>query len=163
MKLFKSVDEQLEDLGFVKVETPYQYEASYKRTTVLNELEDYTLKLDILYKANGQSTIKLNYEDISLEYEYDEKQLRPTLTYNETILILKKCRQLKKKYQKEQCMNMTDFEKWKRILDTFHIEYNIEYNKEYEIVKLQIKFAYYFIYIIFDIKTNKFEDIQVSE
>lgn len=163
MKLFKNADEQLKELGFIKVETPYQYEASYKRTTVLNELEDYTLKLDILYKANGQSAIKLNYEDISLENEYDKKQLRPTLTYNEMRLILKKCRQLKKKYQHEQCINTTDFEKWKRILDTFHIEYDIEYDKEYEIVQLKIRFAYYVIYINFDIKTNKFKNVEVSE
>jgi hypothetical protein len=85
MKLFKSVDEKLLEIGFVK-EVDDDYCVSYVRKKYA-----YTQCLDILHKANGLHIIQSYDRDL-----IDAKLIGNTcvgLTYYEMKLAMKKMRQ----------------------------------------------------------------------
>lgn len=87
MKLFKTADEKLADIGFTKV-SDNDYYVSYER-----EMPDYnyTHCLAVLYKASGRHLVQ-SYDKTS----FDEKgigNLCVGLTYYETKLIMKKMRE----------------------------------------------------------------------
>lgn len=87
MKLFKSVDEKLADIGFIKVEDNDFY-VSYER-----EVTDYgyTQSLTIIHKASGRHILQSYDKD-----SFDERCIGNTcvgLTYYEMKLIMKKMRQ----------------------------------------------------------------------
>ena len=87
MKLFKTVDEKLADIGFVKVEDNECY-VSYERE---DKEYNYTQCLDILHKNSGRHIIQ-SYD----KHLFDERKIGNTcvgLTYYETKLIMKKMRQ----------------------------------------------------------------------
>ena len=87
MKLFKSVDEKLRDIGFVK-ELESKYCVAYVRK---NHDPDYTHCLDILHKSNGQCIIQSYDRDL-----VDDKYVGNTcvgLTYYEAKLVMKKMKQ----------------------------------------------------------------------
>lgn len=87
MKLFKSVDEKLRDIGFVK-ESEGKYHVAYVRK---NHAPDYTHCLDILHKSNGQSIIQSYDRDLM-----DDKCIGNAcvgLTYDEAKLVMRKMRQ----------------------------------------------------------------------
>lgn len=94
MKLFKSVDEKLEKLGFVKVadegETENFYGVSYRKE--VNNY-GYTHRVDIGHKASGRHIIQ-SYQE---ETNADGFNNTVGLTYEETKLIMKKYRQMKRK------------------------------------------------------------------
>ena len=50
MKLFKSVDEKLKEIGFVKIEED-KYGVKYERK---NSKYNFTQSVDILHKASGR-------------------------------------------------------------------------------------------------------------
>lgn len=88
MKLFKTVDEKLADIGFVKLKEN-EYGADYQRT---NLEFNYTQALDLCYKENGKHIIQ-SY-DINL---LDSKGIGNTgigLTMYEMKLCLKKMKQM---------------------------------------------------------------------
>lgn len=87
MKWFKSVDEKLADIGFMKVEDSDCY-VSYER-----DIKDYgyTQCLDILHKASGRHIVQSYDKDT-----FDEKHIGNLcvgLSYYEMKLIMKKMRQ----------------------------------------------------------------------
>ena len=85
MKLFKSVDERLADLGFVKVEDD-KFVVSYER---YNDTYKYTHVLDICHKASGKHIIQ-SYDK---ESSTTKGSINVGLTYLETKLALKKMKQ----------------------------------------------------------------------
>lgn len=91
MKLFKTVDEKLAEVGFVKV-TENNYGACYQRTNIEG---NYTQRLDILYKESGNHLI------MSYEEGVNKNNLNNVvgLTYTETALAMKKYRELRRKYR----------------------------------------------------------------
>ena len=54
MRLFKSVDNRLKELGFEKVETEDKYGACYRRVVPINSDDSYVHRLDIIHKANAK-------------------------------------------------------------------------------------------------------------
>lgn len=94
MKLFKSVDDKLKDLGFDKNDED-KYGVSYSRVISINENNKYTHNLDILHKDNGNHIIQ-SYEE---ELNNDGFNNMVGLAYKETKLAMKKYRQLKRKYK----------------------------------------------------------------
>lgn len=95
MKLFKSVDERLKDLGFEKVEAEDKYGAFYRRVVPINSDYNYIHRLDILYKASGRHLIH-SYEEGTNSDGFNNTV---GLTYEITKLAMKKYRQLKRKYK----------------------------------------------------------------
>lgn len=95
MKLFKSVDERLKDLGFEKVEAEDKYGAFYSRVVPINSDDSYVHRLDIIHKANGKHLIQ-SYEE---KVNSDGFNNTVGLTYEITKLAIKKYRQLKRKYK----------------------------------------------------------------
>ena len=89
MKLFKTLDDKFEDIGFRKVKDD-KYAATYER---YNEEFKYTQVLDILHKASGNHIIQSYDKEL-----FDTKMIGNTnvgLTYYETKLALKKMRKKK--------------------------------------------------------------------
>ncbi len=87
MKLFKSIDEKLEDIGFVKIKDD-KYAVTYERVLVKY---NYTQVLDICHKASGKHIVQSYDKDLM-----DRKSIGNTcvgLTYYEMKLIIKKMKQ----------------------------------------------------------------------
>ena len=88
MKLFKSVDEKLKEIGFVKIEED-KYGVRYERK---NSKYNFTQSVDILYKASGRHILQSYDADLM-----DEKKVGNTcvgLTGYEMKLFLKKMKQI---------------------------------------------------------------------
>lgn len=88
MKLFRSIDEKLESIGFVKVSED-EYGANFER---INKKYNYTQCVDLLRKASGKHIIQ-SYDKNLL----DEKKIGNTcvgLTGYEAKLFLKKMRKI---------------------------------------------------------------------
>lgn len=90
--IFKSIDEKLKELGFVKEEPENKYGVCYKRR--VPEF-NYIQKLDILHKASGRHLIQSYQEGVNS----DGFNNVVGLTYEETKFAMKKYRQLKRKYK----------------------------------------------------------------
>lgn len=88
MKLFRSIDEKLESIGFKKV-SENEYGASFER---VNNKYNYTQCVSLLHKASGEHIIQ-SYEKALM----DEKKIGNTcvgLTGYEAKLFLKKMRKI---------------------------------------------------------------------
>jgi hypothetical protein len=88
-KLFKTIDEKFEEIGFTK-EEDNDFCVRYIRH---NAVHDYVQRLDILHKHNGHHIVQ-SY-DMEL---FDSKRIGNTcvgLTYYEMKLVLAKMRQKK--------------------------------------------------------------------
>lgn len=88
MKLFKSVDEKLKEIGFVKIEED-KYGVKYERE---NSKYNFTQSVDILHKASGRHILQSYDPDLM-----DEKKVGNTcvgLTGYEMKLFLKKMKQI---------------------------------------------------------------------
>lgn len=85
MKLFKNIDEKLEDINFIKVKDD-KYAVTYER-----KINSYTQVVDILHKRSGKHIIQSYDKDLM-----DKKDIGNTcvgLTYYEMKLLLKKMKQ----------------------------------------------------------------------
>lgn len=88
MKIFRSIDEKLESIGFIKVSED-EHGANFER---VNKKYNYTQCVDLLHKASGKHIIQSYDKDL-----FDEKGIGNTcvgLTGYETILFLKKMRKI---------------------------------------------------------------------
>lgn len=88
MKLFKSVDEKLKEIGFVKIEED-QYGVGYERK---NSKYNFTQSVDILHKSSGKHILQSYDSDLM-----DQKKIGNTcvgLTGYEMKLFLKKMKQI---------------------------------------------------------------------
>lgn len=88
MKLFKSVDEKLKEIGFIKIEED-KYGVRYERK---NSKYNFTQSVDILHKASGRHILQSYDKDL-----IDEKKIGNTcvgLTGYEMKLFLKKMKQV---------------------------------------------------------------------
>lgn len=88
MKVFKSVDEKLKEIGFVKIEED-KYGVKYERK---NSKYNFTQSVDILHKASGRHILQSYDKDL-----IDEKKIGNTcvgLTGYEMKLFLKKMKQV---------------------------------------------------------------------
>lgn len=88
MKLFKSVDEKLKEIGFVKIEED-KYGVRYERK---NSKYNFTQSVDILHKSSGKHILQSYDPDLM-----DEKKIGNTcvgLTGYEMKLFLKKMKQI---------------------------------------------------------------------
>jgi hypothetical protein len=88
MKLFKSVDEKLKEIGFVKIEED-KYGVRYERK---NSKYNFTQSVDILHKASGRHILQ-SYDNELM----DQKKIGNTcvgLTGYEMKLFLKKMKQI---------------------------------------------------------------------
>lgn len=88
MKLFKSVDEKLKEIGFVKIEED-KYGVRYERK---NSKYNFTQSVDILHKASGRHILQSYDADLM-----DEEKVGNTcvgLTGYEMKLFLKKMKQI---------------------------------------------------------------------
>lgn len=95
MKLFKSVDNRLKELGFEKVEAENKYGACFMRVVPINSDDSYIHRLDIIHKANGNHLIQSYQEGVNS----DGLNNMVGLNYEATKLAMKKYRQLKRKYK----------------------------------------------------------------
>lgn len=92
LKIFKTVDDKIEKLGFTKIKDN-DYIVAYERRIKYQGEDSYTQAVDICHKQNGRHIIQ-SY-DIDL---YDSRGIGNTcvgLTYKETKLFLKKMKQKK--------------------------------------------------------------------
>ena len=88
MNLFKSVDEKLKEIGFVKIEED-KYGVRYERK---NSKYNFTQSVDILHKSSGKHILQSYDPDLM-----DEKKVGNTcvgLTGYEMKLFLKKMKQI---------------------------------------------------------------------
>ena len=88
MKLFKTVDEKFEEIGFIKIRED-KYGAIYER---INDKFIYTQSLNLLHKASGLHIIQSYDKNL-----FDKKCVGNTcvgLTMYETKLCLKKMKQM---------------------------------------------------------------------
>lgn len=88
MKLFKSVDEKLKEIGFVKIEEN-KHGVRYERK---NSKYNFTQSVDILHKASGRHILQ-SYDNELM----DQKKIGNTcvgLTGYEMKLFLKKMKQI---------------------------------------------------------------------
>ena len=88
MKLFKSVDEKLKEIGFVKIEED-KYGIKYERK---NSKYNFTQSVDILHKSSGKHILQSYDPDLM-----DKKKIGNTcvgLTGYEMKLFLKKMKQI---------------------------------------------------------------------
>ena len=88
MKLFKSVDEKLKEIGFVKIEED-KYGVKYERK---NSEYNFTQSVDILHKASGRHILQSCDNEL-----LDQKKIGCTcvgLTGYEMKLFLKKMKQI---------------------------------------------------------------------
>lgn len=95
MKLFKSIDERFKELGFEKMEEENKYGVSYIKGITLNDNVKYVHRIDIMRKSNGNHLIQSYQNGVN----NDGLNNSVGLTYKETKLILKKYRQMKRKYK----------------------------------------------------------------
>lgn len=91
MKLFKSVDERLKDLGFIKLDED-NFGVSYVKDV---KKYGFRQRLDIMHKASGKHLIQ-SYQEGTNSDGFNNVV---GLSYEETKLAMKKYRQLKKKYE----------------------------------------------------------------
>lgn len=89
--IFKSVDDKLKALGFVK-NAEDRHGVVYRRW---NEELGYAHRLDIYPKQDGNHMIYSYQEGVNL----DGLNNTAALTYKEMKLAMKKCRQLRRKYK----------------------------------------------------------------
>ena len=87
MRLFKTTDEKLAEIGFMRA-SENNYGVCYQRE---NKKYNYTHRLDILHKQSGKHLIQ--------SYEEGTNNNVVGLTYYETKLAMKKYRELKRKYK----------------------------------------------------------------
>lgn len=92
MKLFKSVDDKLKDLGFEKM-NENEYGVTYEKEISVGG--KYRHVISIVQKSNGNHLIQ-SYEK---EINSDKLNNAVGLTYKETKLAMKKYRQLKRKHK----------------------------------------------------------------
>ena len=88
MKLFKSVDEKLKEIGFVKIKED-KYGVRYERK---NSKYNFTQSVDILHKASGRHLLQSYDAELT-----DQKMIGNTcvgLTGHEMKLFLKKLKQI---------------------------------------------------------------------
>ena len=88
MKLFKSVDEKLKEIGFIKIEED-KYGVRYERK---NSKYNFTQSVDILHKASGRHILQ-SYDNELM----DQKKIGNAcvgLTGYEMKLFLKKMKQI---------------------------------------------------------------------
>ena len=88
MKLFKSVDEKLKEIGFVKIKED-KYGVRYERK---NSKYNFTQSVDILHKASGRHILQ-SYDNELM----DQKKIGNTcvgITGYEMKLFLKKMKQI---------------------------------------------------------------------
>lgn len=88
MKLFKSVDEKLKEIGFIKIEED-KYGVRYERK---NSKYNFTQSVDILHKSSGEHILQSYDPDLM-----DQKKIGNTcvgLTGYEMKLFLKKMKQI---------------------------------------------------------------------
>lgn len=88
MKLFKSVDEKLKEIGFVKIKED-KYGIRYERK---NSKYNFTQSVDILHKSSGKHILQSYDPDLM-----DKKKIGNTcvgLTGYEMKLFLKKMKQI---------------------------------------------------------------------
>lgn len=88
MRIFKSVDEKLKEIGFVKIEEN-KYSVRYERK---NSKYNFTQSVDILHKSSGKHILQSYDPDLM-----DEKKVGNTcvgLTGYEMKLFLKKMKKL---------------------------------------------------------------------
>lgn len=86
MKLFRSIDEKLNEIGFVKIKEN-EYGASYER---VNEKYGYVQSLELLHKASGRHIIQSSQKEINK----DGFNNMVGLSMYEVILSLKKMKQM---------------------------------------------------------------------
>jgi len=91
VKLFKSIDEQLEDIGFIKLKED-EYGACYVKD--INQF-CYRHRLDILHKASGNHIVQ-SYEEALNSVNFNNCV---GLTAIEMKLAYRKLKQLSKKYK----------------------------------------------------------------
>lgn len=88
MKLFKTVDEKLADIGFIKIKED-EYGVRYERK---NSKYNFTQSVDILHKASGRHILQSFDNELM-----DQKKIGNTcvgLTGYEMKLFLKKMKQI---------------------------------------------------------------------
>ena len=93
MKLFKTVDEELRAIGFVKIDED-KHGATFER---YNKVLNYTQVVSIMYKEFGNHIIQSYDKNLM-----DDKKIGNcclVLTYREMILFLKKFSKIKRKYR----------------------------------------------------------------
>jgi len=88
MKLFKSVDEKLSEIGFIKTKDD-NYGASYERNVSGNGYS-YIQNLDLVHKANGDHLIQSSQKGVNS----DGFSNMVGLSMYETKLSLKKMKQM---------------------------------------------------------------------
>ena len=91
MKLFKTVDDKLKDVGFVKTKEN-KYGVEYERTNVTGGTYKYIHKVCILHKGSGKHILQSYDSDLM-----DEKKIGNTcvgLTGYEMKLFLRKMKQI---------------------------------------------------------------------
>ena len=86
MKLFKSIDEKFEEIGFKKI-SENKHGASYER---YDKEYEYNQRLDLCYKVNGNHIIQ-SYDETNTTKDYSPVV---GLTAYEMKLALKKMKQL---------------------------------------------------------------------
>lgn len=100
MKLFKTIDEKFEEIGFKKVRDD-NFVVSYERDKTFysdNVKYGYIHVLDIVHKKSGNHLIQ-SYDKEAIDEKYTGN-IGVGLTYYETKLALKKMKQ--KKWHKKQ-------------------------------------------------------------
>lgn len=91
MRIFKTIDEKLNDIGFIKVD-----EDKYGATYVRNDVKyPYTQRVDIVYKKSGRHI--LHSYDPALSDQKGIGNICVGLTYTEMKLFCKKMAQMKMK------------------------------------------------------------------
>lgn len=90
MRLFKSIDERLSDIGFVKTGESKQFGATYER---INDKYNYVQCLDLLHKANGRHLIQSYQKDVNS----DKFNNSVGLSIYEAKLAVKKMKQMRYK------------------------------------------------------------------
>lgn len=96
IRLFKSVDDRLKELGFEKKNPDNEFGVSY--TKRYSDYDYYVQHLDILYKKSGRHVIQSYEKPINISGDTNAVGL----TYEETKLAMKKYRQLRRKYKWSQ-------------------------------------------------------------
>ena len=92
LKIFKTVDDKIAELGFVKVKDD-DYMVAYERRIKYQGEDSYTQSVDICHKRSGRHIIQSYDMDL-----FDSQGVGNTcvgLTYKETKLFLKKMKQKK--------------------------------------------------------------------
>lgn len=93
MMLFRNIDREFEKIGFTKIEED-KYGVEYER---YNEKYKYTQVIYIGHKSSGNHIVQSYDEGVMDENKIGN--ICVGLTYPETKLVLKKFRQMKRKYK----------------------------------------------------------------